>query len=625
MQGTRRKLNVKKQRNFKLNFNSSLWIGFALVFLYLPLVIMAIFSFNDSKSLSSWSGFSLRWYQELFVNQQMIDAIIISVSIAILSTVISTVLGTITAIGVSKSKPILRQLLLQINNIPIMNPEIVTGISLMLLFSFLKIEKGYLTMLLAHVAFCTPFVITNVFPKVRQLDNNLADAAMDLGATPFQALTKVIIPQIKPGIISGALLAFTMSFDDFIISYFVSGNGIENISIVIYNMSKRTNPSIYALATIILFVVLMVVVLGTIIPKVFPRATNKLMASKIVKLLLAICLIMSVVWSISTGVGKKTLRVYNWGEYIDKSVLTSFEEEYDCQIIYETFDSNEIMYTKYMSGNSYDIMVPSEYMIERLIKENQLQPIDKDIVTNIKNINKGVLGQSFDPNNDYWVPYFCGNVGILYDKTVVDEADLKEGWNILRDQKYRGQIYMYDSERDSFMVALKALGYSMNTTDKKEINEAYDWLIEQREEMEPVYVGDEVIDTMISGVKAMAIMYSGDATTVMSENPNMEYFLPDEGTNVWFDGFVISKECKRPKLANQFINYMISNTNSYKNTVEVGYLTANINAAKKAAKEDYQGISAYNIRTDAKDEVFAYQTNKVKEMYNLYWTKVKSK
>lgn len=203
---------MKKLKNFKFNFNSSLWIGFALAFLYLPLVIMAIFSFNDSKSLSSWSGFSLRWYQELFVNQQMIDAIVVSVSIAILSTVISTVLGTITAIGVSKSKPLLRKLVLQVNNLPIMNPDIVTGISLMLLFSFIKVEKGYLTMLLAHVAFCTPFVITNVLPKVRQLDVNLADAAMDLGATPFQALTKVIIPQIKPGIISGALLAFTMSF-----------------------------------------------------------------------------------------------------------------------------------------------------------------------------------------------------------------------------------------------------------------------------------------------------------------------------------------------------------------------------------------------------------------------------
>ncbi|MEI3326380.1 MAG: ABC transporter permease subunit [Thomasclavelia sp.] len=183
-----------------------------------------------------------------------------------------------------------------------MNPDIVTGISLMLLFSFIKVEKGYLTMLLAHIAFCTPFVITNVLPKVRQLDVNLADAAMDLGATPFQALTKVIIPQIKPGIISGALLAFTMSFDDFIISYFVSGNGIENISIVIYNMSKRTNPSIYALATIILVVVLLVVMLGTTIPKVFPKVTDRIMSSKVVKVVLAGCLLLSVGWSISTGV-----------------------------------------------------------------------------------------------------------------------------------------------------------------------------------------------------------------------------------------------------------------------------------------------------------------------------------
>ena len=278
-----------------------------------------------------------------------------------------------------------------------------------------------------------------------------------------------------------------------------------------------------------------------------------------------------------------------------------------------------------MSGNSYDVMVPSEYMIERMIKEDLLQPIDKSLISNFDNINKDILGQSFDSDNNYWIPYFCGNVGILYDKTIVDKNDLKEGWNIFRNPKYKGQIYMYDSERDSFMVALKALGYSMNTTVEKEIDEAYQWLIDQRSEMEPVYVGDESIDTMISGVKAMAIMYSGDATTVMSENPNMEYYLPEEGTNVWFDGFVISKECKQTKLANQFINFMISNENSYKNTVEVGYLTANVNAAKKAAEEDYEGLSAYQIRTNAKDEVFSYQNNEVKEMYNSRWTKVKAK
>lgn len=614
---------MKKIKNFR--FNSSLWIGLALVFLYLPLVVMAIFSFNDSKSLSSWNGFSLRWYQELFVNQQMIDAIIVSVSIAILSTAISTVLGTITAIGVSKSKPLLRKVVLQVNSLPIMNPDIVTGISLMILFSFIKVEKGYLTMLLAHIAFCTPFVITNVLPKVRQLDVNLADAAMDLGATPFQALVKVIIPQIKPGIISGALLAFTMSFDDFIISYFVSGNGIENISIVIYNMSKRTNPSIYALATIILVVVLLVVLIGTIVPRLFPKFTNKLLNSKTTKIVLAVSMVLAVVWSISTGVSKKTLRVYNWGQYIDTTVIEDFEEEFDCRVIYETFDTNEIMYTKYMSGNSYDIMVPSEYMIERMIKENLLQPIDKSLIPNLSNINEGILGQSFDPNNEYWAPYFCGNVGILYDTTIVEQEDLKQGWNILRNTKYKDRIYMYDSERDSFMVALKALGYSMNTTNEAEIDAAYNWLVEQREEMNPVYVGDESIDTMISGVKAMAIMYSGDAATVMAENPNMSYYMPDEGTNYWFDGFVISKECSQIELANQFINYMLSDDVSYKNTVEVGYLTANVNAANEAAQDEFDGISAYGIRTEKNDEIFAYQDNRVKEMYNSRWTKVKAK
>lgn len=268
----RRIKKVKKQRKLP----KILWISITLAFLYLPMLVMAVFSFNDAKSLSHWSGFSFRWYGELFANSQMMDAIFVSVTVAVLATIVSTILGTITAIGLSKSRKVLRTAILQINNLPIMNPEIVTAISLMLLFSFLGFDKGYWTMLIAHIAFCTPFVITNVLPKVKQMDVNLADAAMDLGATPYQALTKIIIPQIKPGIIAGALLAFTMSFDDFIISYFVSGNGVENISIVVYNMSKRTNPSIYALATIVLVVILVVVFLGTFVPYLIMKKRGKM-------------------------------------------------------------------------------------------------------------------------------------------------------------------------------------------------------------------------------------------------------------------------------------------------------------------------------------------------------------
>lgn len=256
-------------------------ISLCLLFLYFPLMVMAVFSFNDAKSLSNFKGFSFRWYETLFQNSQLLDAIVVSVTIAILATVISTILGTLTAIALTKSRKVVRTAILQVNNLPIMNPEIVTAIALMLLFSFLNIEKGYMTMLLAHIAFCTPFVITNVYPKVKQLDENLADAAMDLGATPFQTLTKVILPQIKSAIMAGALLAFTMSFDDFVISYFVTGQGVENISIVVYNMSKRMNPSIYALSTIVLVVILIVLLVGSFVPYMILKRKEGKMNEKI--------------------------------------------------------------------------------------------------------------------------------------------------------------------------------------------------------------------------------------------------------------------------------------------------------------------------------------------------------
>lgn len=322
---------------------------------------------------------------------------------------------------------------------------------------------------------------------------------------------------------------------------------------------------------------------------------------------------------------KKTLKVYNWGEYADMSVIDAFEDEFNCKIIYETYESNEYMYTKLQGGDHYDVMVPSEYMIERLIKEDLLQKIDWSLITNKDSLDSSVLNQEFDKNNDYWVPYFYGNVGILYDKTKVDVSDLKAGWEVLRNTKYKGQIYMYDSERDSLMVALKALGYSMNTTNEAEVIEAKDWLINQKNAMDPVYATDDMIDAMTNSEKAMAVIYSGDAAAVMNENEDMDFYMPEEGTNYWFDGFVVSKDCEEVELAMEFINYMISDENALSNTLEVGYLTTNVNAAKEA-KTEFEGNSAYGIRMGKNDEVFKYQEPEIKEMYsNYYWNEVKIK
>lgn len=259
----------------KKRIGAVLYIGFCFLFFYLPIVVTMIYSFNSSKSLTRFESFSLRWYENLFTNGEIMNAVYVSVTIALLATAISTILGTLTAIGLSKCRKVLKEIIINVNNIPIMNPDIVTAISLMILFSSLKMEKGYLTMLLAHIAFCTPYVITSVYPKVRNLDPNLANAAMDLGATPFQALIKVILPMLKEGIYAGILLAFTMSFDDFVISYFVTGNGVSNISIIVYNMTKRTNPTINALSTLVILVIVITLVFVQVIPLLARRKRER--------------------------------------------------------------------------------------------------------------------------------------------------------------------------------------------------------------------------------------------------------------------------------------------------------------------------------------------------------------
>lgn len=245
---------------------SKLLIGLVMFFFYLPIIYTVIFSFNSSKSLSKFSGFSLQWYEKLFNNSDMMDSIFYTIVIAVLATVISTIVGTITAIGLSKSNRILRGIVEQVNDLPIMNPDIVTAIGLLMFFSSLAIKKGFISLLLAHIMFCIPFVILSVLPKLRSLDPNILDAALDLGCTPRQALTKVIVPQITSGIMAGALIAFTMSFDDFVISYFVTGNGVNNISIMIYTMTKRVNPTINAVSTLIIVIITVFLIIANMAP-----------------------------------------------------------------------------------------------------------------------------------------------------------------------------------------------------------------------------------------------------------------------------------------------------------------------------------------------------------------------
>jgi len=321
---------------------------------------------------------------------------------------------------------------------------------------------------------------------------------------------------------------------------------------------------------------------------------------------------------------EQTLKVFNWGVYVDEDLIEEFEAEYGVTVIYDTFDSNESMYTKLMSGEVYDILYPSDYMVERLIQEKALQPLDKAVLTNLGSLMPSVLNQSFDPDNTYSAPYFWGNVGLLYDVEKVDEADLAKGWEILRDPQYKGQIYFYDSERDAFMIALKALGYSANTKDSAQLEKAYEWLKELNQTMDAVYVTDDVIDNMIAGNKAIAVVYSGDAAYILQENPSMRYFAPEEGTNIWVDSMVIPENAQNPKLANAWINFMLSADAAERNTVEVGYTTVRQDVYDAMLEGDYADNNAYAVRTDnVRDEVFVYDED-MKKIISDLWFKVKA-
>jgi len=255
-------------------FLSGGYLILVLAFIYLPILYVMVFSFNDSKSMLSFSGFSLRWYEAMFENREMLESIKYTLIVAVIATVVSTIVGTISAIGLSKAKPLIRTLVLEINNLPVLNPDIVTAIGLMLLFLSVKIQRSIVTLTLAHITFCIPYVILTIMPKLRQLDDNVAEAAMDLGANPWQALTKVIIPQIMPAVFSGALIAFSMSFDDFVISFFTAGVDVQNISMYVYSM-KRFNPSVNALSTLIVIAVTLILILANLIPALKERKNKK--------------------------------------------------------------------------------------------------------------------------------------------------------------------------------------------------------------------------------------------------------------------------------------------------------------------------------------------------------------
>ena len=551
------------------------------VFLYIPMAVLIVASFNTGKDLTQFEGFTLKQYAELFRDEDLLGLLGNSILIALLSTAISVAFGTLAAVGIHRLKPKMRKVVMSLTNIPMTNPDIVTGVSLSLLFVFVgtgllgqRESLNFWTLLVAHVTFGLPYVILNVMPKLQQMNPALTDAAMDLGCTPVQAFFKVIIHEILPGIVSGGIMAFTMSLDDFVISYFVTGSDFVTLPVEIYTYTKKPiQPKVYAMFTL-LFLLIAVLMVGMNLMQLRAGKKKETMrpvsrgwriAKRCIAGALAVALIVGCGFLFFGNRQERiVLNVKNWGMNMADGtddtldIVAAFEEKYpNIKVNMSYYESNEALFSQLSNGGiTVDVIIPSDYMIDRMIQENMLEELNFSNIPNFdKYVDEEFKNPAYDPENKYSVPYTWGTVGILYNSKYVDEADVT-GWELLWNEKYAGKILMIDNSRDAFGIAQYLLGYDVNTTNKTELQACADKLAQQRPLVQQ-YVMDQIYSTMENEEAYIAAYYAGDCMLMMESNPDLRFYLPqDQGFNLFTDAMCIPTCCKEKEAAELFINFL---------------------------------------------------------------------
>lgn len=654
-------------------FGDRLLMALVFLFLYAPIIILIVFSFNAGTSSSVWKGFSLKWYESLLSNRLIMNSVYTTLLVSLLSTIVASIAGTFAAIGLYAMSHRRRAAVNAVNNIPMMNADIVTGVSLCLLFVVFfngwgafagwmnswqslvvlpeRLTMGFGTLLIAHICFNIPYVILSVGPKLRQMDRNLIDAAQDLGCTWMQAFWRVVIPEIKPGIVSGALTAFTMSVDDFIISYFTAGTSSSTLAMTIYGMTKkRVSPEINAISTLLFVTVL---VLLAVVNLRESRADHRLKAehhtapaaphpnrSKLHKTLrrvgagLAACVL--VVTLIVTGRSTRSDRVVNvcsWGEYIDESLITQFEEETGIRVNYQTAESNEALYSLIkMGGADFDVIVPSDYMIARLIDEDMLAELDYSHIPNFDLIADTYKNLSYDPENRYTVPYTWGTLGIIYNTTMVSQPITS--WSAMFDTQYAGQVLMINNSRDALAAALLYLGYSINTTDESQLEEAFALLKQAKDNgVYQAFVMDEVFQKMEGGNAAVAMYYAGDYLTMLENNEDLAFVVPEEGSNWFVDAMCILKSSQHMSEAEEWINFIASTKANLANMDYIWYASPNGEALEEypayyeEVNEEPLDPEIYEIMAPSEEvlrrcEIYENLPAETLRLYDRLWTRL---
>jgi len=654
-------------------FGSRSLMALVFLFLYAPILLLIVFSFNKGNSNTVWTGFSLDWYRSLFQNRLIMRSVYTTLLVSLLATAIATVAGTFAAIGFYSLRRRSRTVLSTVNNIPMMNADIVTGVAMCLFFVaffafwsgfagwFNRVQSiavlperltlGFGTLLIAHVTFNIPYVILSVGPKLRQMDRNLVDAAQDLGCTWMQAFWKVILPEIKPGIASGALTAFTMSVDDFIISYFTAGSSSSTLAMTIYGMTKkRVTPEINAVSTLLFVTVLALLVIVNLREARAERSgeARRPVSRKLTRLLdtprgrmlrrgaaiaLAASFLVAVVLLTGATNAQPVVNVCSWGEYIDEDLITQFEEETGIIVNYQTAESNEALYSLLKSGaGDYDVIVPSDYMISQLIEEDMLAELDYGQIPNYALISDRFKGLTYDPQERYTVPYAWGTVGIIYNETMVDEP--VTSWSAMFDSQYAGNVLMFRNSRDAMATALSYLGYSLNTTSEAELREAFQLLKDAKNQgVYQSFVMDEIFQKLEGGNAAMGAYYAGDYLTMLENNEDLRFVVPEEGSNWFMDAMCVLKDAPHKDEAMAWINFIASTEANLANMDYIWYASPNQEALEQypAYYEELYGEpldpEMYDIIAAPQEvldrcEAYLVLPLETRKLYNDLWTEL---
>lgn len=606
----------------KKDIGSLIYTFLIYIFLYLPILVLIVFSFNKSKLNSTWTGFTFKWYSSLFHNAAILTAMRNTLVIGFVSTAFSVIIGTITALGLYKSKSKYKNFLEGFLYVPVVIPEIVLGIALLAFFSQIHIQMGIITLIIAHITFSISYVVIVVKARLEGLEPELEEAAMDLGATPKETFFKVILPVIMPGIAAGALLAFTLSLDDVIISFFVAGPSSSTLPLKVFSMVKfGVTPEINALSTIMLSITIFVVVLSE-------KLKNSQLSGKKLKVLLSSILVLA----ITAGGGvyaaerkaiadKAVLNVFNWSEYLPQSVIDKFEENYNVKVNYSTFSSNEEMLAKLMAGGSnYDLVVASDYMVDILAKQSLIQPIDLTNISNFKNLDKNLINLEFDKGNKYSVPYMWGDACIVYDSRKVKKEI--RGFSDLWDTNFKNSIVVLDDQRAIIGMALQKNGYSINDTNLEHLNQAKNDLIALQPNIK-AYDSDSPKTLLINGEASIGYVWGAEAYLAKLENPYLKVVIPSEGLFLQQDNFVIPKSAKEKQAAEQFINFILSPEISAEISESFPYANPNGEAQKLMDKSVLGDIAVYPPRDAVKKGEYLKDIGGNTKYYDKIWSQIK--